>query len=220
MLSRSEAEDVSETNPLRELSMNVEPSDLLSGNFFTKLNSFPLKRLYFITVKDNTKNTKWMLIGKVNDWIKRYSKNYFIVRGTCGGDHYHLIAGLEPDKTPIPQKGIHFNIQDLTTKQEIPYTAEDYTEMREAKDKKEYYMSEKFDRLTLLLNYSEKKIITDITTMINKYWMLKNSREKRSKAKTKKESKVLRIVNYLFKNLNEPREHMVRQYTDYIIKHS
>lgn len=193
----------------------AEPSIIPTGSIVNTLKAYPKKRILFITIRDNTQKTKWCTIGKVNDWIRRYSRHYWIVRGTKGGIHFHLLAGILPDKRVKPQKGIHFHIKSLDHKETL-YT--DYEELQQSKDKAVYFRNQTFERLTLDIHISKQIHIQQITTMIKHYWRLKTNREQRIIKLTQKEQSIVEVVKYLKKNLLEPRDDDIALYTDYIYK--
>lgn len=116
------------------------PSTILLG---AKLSTYPLSRLFFITIKDN--RDKWK-IGKVNDWIRKCSKCYYIVKGTKDGTHFHAVVGMEPNAKIKPQKGIHLNVSTLEN-DSTTFIFPSVTE-REDERKAIYYRRTTFERLT------------------------------------------------------------------------
>lgn len=184
----------------------------------TVTNSFmkyPLKRLFFITIKDNSKKTKWMKIGKVNDWIRRYSTTYYIVRGTEGGTHFHLLAGIKPNHQPKPQKGIHFHFKSLGTKTEFDPVIDQMN--REGRDQHIAEVEDNFEHLTqAVLTPVQQTQMQAICAAIHAYFKKVKQRSKRHANKTKKENTIISVLSYLDKNLNEPREDECMQYVDYI----
>jgi len=182
--------------------------------------NYPLSRIYFITVKDNA--DKWK-IGKVNDWIRKYSKCYFIVKGTSGGTHYHMIAGIEPKVNVRCINHIHFNIQNLSgPRQEFLYdefAAED-------KRKAIHFRRVKFERQVLGLDEESVNIITKISNMILKHFRKKANVLKGTLKQTAKEERVQPVYDYLLKNLDEERFCLITdeiseqryEYKDYIYK--
>lgn len=175
---------------------------------------YPCSRLCFFTVKDNTHSTKWDKIGKVNDWIRRYSDCYIVVKGTNGGTHFHGLAGIKPNHTPRYQKGIHMHLQYVNQKkEEIP---PDFLELAKSADMRTYIISNNFEEQSRNLFPEQQDILRAICKGINKYWSAKRTREKTTVRKTKKENSILRIINYLDVNLQEPRDNDISKYTDYV----
>lgn len=190
--------------------------ELPTQRFVKQLKKFPQKRLIFVTIKDNSQKTKWIKIGKVNDWIRRYSKTYFIVKGTNGGIHFHLIAGIESNKTVKPQKGIHFHIRNIGIVKSL-LTGEEIVELSTSARQSAYYKSEKFEELTSDVDIECQCIISQITAMIKSHWHKVSLRSKTKLRKLKVSDNVDRAINYLLKNLEEPREDDdLTKYCDYI----
>lgn len=182
------------------------------------LLNYPLSRIVFITIKDNSQ--KWK-IGKVNDWIRRYSNNYYIVRGVNGGVHFHLIAGIEKNKTIVPVKNIHFHIVNLQNKKiEIFPSAEDAEDVRKVKHHRRCL----FVYLCLELDDEQINIITKIKLMIEKHFRSLNNKEKKVVVLDKKGKRIHNVLEYLQKNLDEPRLDDLddpddrKEYLDYILK--
>lgn len=181
----------------------------------TPFLKYPRKRLLFITVKDNTQKSKWTSIGKINDWIRRYSTTYTIVRGTEGGSHFHMLAGIKPNSDLKCQKGIHFYIKNLL-KDNIPYTREDEQFRREAEDHKLRILD---DRITLTqhqLTLDQQLQLSIICESVLKHFQKKRNKIKNADSKTKKQEDIQSVLNYLYKNLTEPRENDIENYIDYI----
>lgn len=187
---------------------------LYTQQLVDKLMTYPLKRLFFVTIKDNSQKTKWINIGKVNDWIRRYSTCYHIVMGTHGGKHFHLIAGINKNTELKPQKGIHFCIKQLEQPKET-YPV-DHVEIAQSIAKVKYYRNQKYERLTLCVDVELQDIILKIATMIRKYWDKKKAKQQRVAAKSKKERAIHSVLDYLHKNLQEPRSDYPEMYNDYI----
>lgn len=178
-----------------------------------------MSRIIFATIKDNSQsdNSRWMQIGKINDWIRRYSSTYFIVKGTHGGVHFHLIAGLKKNARPMPKKGIHFCIINLADKiGRGILTREEVDCAREGRERYALYQNQLFDKLTLSLTEYQSSIISKIVLMIKTYHRNKATRVKAKTRRVKVADNIDRIVSYLIKNLEEPRDGCIRKYVDYI----
>lgn len=184
----------------------------------SKFSKFPLKRLLFITVRDNTQKSKWIRIGKINDWIRRYSDCYYIVRGTEGGIHFHMLAGIRVGAILRFPKGIHFCVRLLGKK---PQWDPDLARMdREARDFSTMIREETFEALSeQCLEPWQQESLQEICNAIHAHFRRQRARTKRAVAKNRKEQEISRVLNYLQKNLDEPREDLVAEYTDYIYKH-
>lgn len=179
-----------------------------------KLKKFPLGRIVFITIRCPQQVGPWTKIGKVNDWIRRYSSCYFIVKGVESGTHFHLIAGLKPDHSAIkPVKGIHFHIKDL--KKDNPCTVTDPIILDDIRESK--YHAQFREQSTILRLKIPHECLA-ISTMIKKHFALGASRLKRSADRDRKSNAIRSIVLYLLKNLNEPRPDEISVFSDYILK--
>lgn len=180
------------------MSVNIEEDAYI---VIQKLQTYPYKRLAFITIKDNTQKTKWCEISKVRTWMRRYSDHYIIIRGQKGGTHFHILAGIKPNARIKPQKGIHFHIKYLND--EIKeFFLEDAAD-REAIRKCEYYRQEKFDEMTSEIHIDCKEIIYQLNAMIKLYWKTKKRKNLLRKKKDQKARKILQVIRYLQQNLEE-----------------
>lgn len=199
----------------------VSPLSILPKGFLPALARMPKSRIIFVTIKDNAQGTKWCKLGKASDWLRRYSDIYFIVKGTCGGTHFHAVAGLKPGANPTPVKGIHFHIKNLSNADAIALTREEVSEVVESTQKAVYYRRERLERL-IYFNCDKPTsclcVVSQIASMITRYWRLKADRFKRKRAKAAKATDLGRIIDYLFKNLDEPRVGSISQYNDYIVR--
>uniref|UniRef100_UPI004047D844 hypothetical protein n=1 Tax=Polynucleobacter sp. TaxID=2029855 RepID=UPI004047D844 len=173
------------------------------------------KRLLFITVKDNTQKSKWISIGKINDWIRRYSTTYTIVRGTEGGSHFHMLAGVKPNSDLKCQKGIHFHIKNLLT-DKIPYTRDDEQYRRDAEDLKLHILDDRITLTQYQLTLEQQHQLSQICKSVLKHFKTKTDKIKTADKKTKKQKDIQSVLDYLTKNLNEPRDGEVELYRDYI----
>lgn len=184
--------------------------DILLDPFSKAITKYGVKSLFFITIKDNTGKGRFQKIGKVNDWIRRYSNTFFIGRGTQGGNHFHILAGIEKNKNPIPVKGIHFNIQCISNAD--PYVV-DETIARTDREMT-YYMETKAKDIV-----DRYQISLTIPNMIKKHFTKISNQSKRLISKRKKDGDIERIISYIIKNIEEDRETEDRQeYIDYILK--
>lgn len=149
-------------------------------------------------------------IGPVTDWVKRYSKNYSIVRGVHGGSHFHILASTVKDKSIKPIKGVHFCIRDYTSQGGLPLTAEDTDEIRRC----QYVTKEIIQNTTVKLNCPI--ISLKIAGMISQYFLKKKNYEAKNKLKSTLEKRIQITLEYMIKNLSEPREGEIKLYRDYI----
>jgi len=187
--------------PIRELSI------LLSKSNKT--------RVKFITIKDNSQKTKWCTIGKVNDWIRRYSTNYYIVRGLEGGIHFHLVALLhEKAVLKVIAKGIHFHIQSLNRMETFPMDDVIIDDIRCGEHFRKMHVE-----LAIRRNHIPPECVA-IALAIRKYWKSKYAKAKRLEAKITKCLHVNRIFSYLEKNLMENPAEVIMEYNTHIIKYS
>lgn len=192
-----------------EATLNSIPTNV----FVKKLKAYPLGRILFITIRDPKQSERWCKIGKANDWIRRYSTCYFIVKGTNGGTHFHMLAGIEKNRKPIPVKGIHFHIVDLKRKQET-LTIPDIQEVERGKFIAETIRNKQIIRMEIPFTCLK------IAQMIKSYFLKKRNKEKADERKAKKQDDITRIIDYLFTNLNEPRLSDTRDlFLDYILKY-
>lgn len=197
------------------------PVSILSPNTLRVFAKYPKSRLIFVTIKDNGQNGRWTKIGKVNDWIRRYSDLYIIVRGMTGGIHFHLLAGLKPNRHPRPAKGIHFHMKFVDQKEKVPF---DPLEYKEAYERAWYVRHETFMQhpVVELMSCEARQITFQICEGIRTYWSLRAQRAvnnyKAREARSQKQQSILRLLVYCSENLAEPRSQPIREYVDYITK--
>lgn len=199
----------------------VSPLNAYLPSTIKKLYSCKLNTLYFITIKDNSQSTRWTQLGKVRDWLHRSCKSYIIVKGTNGGIHFHALCSKIPDKKFRFQKGIHFHVKSLADiETSISTGNEHYLDRQLRIDNAAYIKHDTFDYISNELEQQSKDIIYSITQMIQKYWLRKRTNEASRQRRIKKKTKVMFVVDccvrYLQKNLDEPREHALRKYSDYM----
>ncbi len=189
-----------------------------ADDFITRIVKYPRSRIYFITVRCPKQVKPWNKIGKSNDWIRRYSECYYIVRGTKHGDHFHLLAGVKKGSKMSAKKGIHFHMTTLSP--DTGHTSpEEWDELRISKEKAIYYMQQKFEYQTLNLHAEESALISKIVKMITRYWVSKAAKATRNVKMTEKAQDIHRILTYMEKNLLEPREDSdIDLYRDYMYK--
>jgi len=193
----------------------LNPNDVTA--FLASLLKCPKKRTLFITVRCPTQKSVWTKIGKINDWIRKYSSNYWIVRGMAGGIHFHLMALVRPDAQIRYPKGIHFRVSPIGIK-DSTWSAPEQYEIDLMLDARAYYKGLK-DYILRTYKVPEECIM--ISRMITNYWRLRRNRDKRKKAVECKDSDLRRVSEYMYKNLAEPRgtdERIV--YLDYILRHT
>lgn len=189
-----------------------KPPSVLFDAFDKCLRSCGVSTLVFITIKDNSQKTRWTKIGKVNDWVRRYSKLYWIVKGTNGGTHFHVIASIEKGKRLRYCKGIHMHVRPLSDKKPFDMTREEIDEINQAKDTIDYLIK-------LRSEIYSNDICVKISKMIKKYWLKKQVTKKGIIAKQNKNDNIGRVYDYMLRNYNEPRDNAHREYDDYIIKY-
>lgn len=187
--------------------------------------SYPRSRLFFITIKDNSNNSqsKWKSIGKINDWIRKYSTTYLIVKGTNGGPHFHLLAGTKLSEPNFRcQKGIHFHIKNLSLTKPSSYSFEDAFESFQSKKFSESIQDSIADRHQRALTQDQRHCLLLICYAIRDRFH-KQKRRIRDKAARvlsldKKTKSIISVLDYLHQNLLEPRSHSPYVYEDYISK--
>lgn len=180
-------------------------------SFYNYVRRQPKSKLFFITIKDNSQKTKWITIGKVNDWVRRYSDNYIICRGRLGGLHFHLICYANKSNSFKCPKGIHMNIQQVDkTKQIIPFTDEDKEDILKAK----YYGEIRDFRVQTRLQIPIQCLY--ISSIIKAHFEKRKRRIKRLEARTKYELAIQRVIDYLHKNLLENPEDERLQYISWV----
>jgi len=171
----------------------------------------------FVTIKDNSQKSKWCTIGKVNDWIRRYSTNYYIVRGLEGGIHFHLVALLHKHAVlKVTAKGVHFNIQTLNKSHPLRLIPSD-NELDDIR-KGKYYQELRHERI--VINNDIPKPCLEIAKLVAKYWKSKYSKAERLEAKLTKHLHLDRIFSYLDKNLMENPTEVLKEYNTHILKYS
>lgn len=185
-------------------------------SLLTTLSKTPRKRIAFITIKDNRPApSKWHTIGKVNDWIRRYSKCYYIVRGMTNGIHFHLIAALDKDVDTLRyQKGIHIHVKTLSTNQ--IFSREDADEIRESRDRREAYVAYSTDHQQSDLTTDQQTVLKCICDAVRRHFRLKTDKVNRNTALSNKQRDINFVMDYLAKNLEEPRDDDVMEYIDWI----
>lgn len=158
-------------------------------------NFHKLPRLLFITVRGPD---RWQKIGKVNDFIRRKSSNYFIVREKDkrkDGYHFHALVSQEKDIKPNWfRKGIHVHIKPVVSGK-TPHIPECAVEAD-------------------ILKYGTPDPPVGVERVIHDT-LYSIARTKRTNhAQTVKNTKLLAILNYMFKEVTD--NHQL--YQDYIIK--
>lgn len=189
--------------------ISIPPSELLDS-FERDILRRGVSTRVFITIKDNTQQTRWTRIGKVNDWIRKFSTCYYIVRGTKGGDHFHCYASIDKGKQLRYQKGIHMDVRPLSKKQEMPMTKDELIELADNKALSEHIQAKIVARIG-------KPECCAVAALVRAYWDRKRARGKRLARKLTHEANHDRVVAYMAKNLCEPREGGRHQYRDYIV---
>lgn len=187
------------------------------GNLIILLSKSNKSQVTFVTIKDNTQKSKWCTIGKVNDWIRKYSDNYYIVRGMEGGIHFHLVALLHKHAVlKVTAKGVHFHIQTLN-KTNAMSIVPIYDEQMHYID---HIHREKLRRERIIINNRIPSVLIEISAAIIKYWKSKNSQSDRLQAKLTKCKHIDNIMQYLEKNLLENPNMVIREYNTHILKYT
>ncbi len=191
-----------------------------ADDFVPKLIKFPRSRIAFITIRCPKQVKPWNKIGKSNDWLRRYSECYYIVRGTKGGDHFHMLAGIKKDVTMRYKKGIHFYVATLSMENYLHSQGpEDWEQVRIDEEKATFYHRQQVEIQMSDLNEDESSLVKSIASMIQKYWRSKANKSKRITKQIALEKNVHRIIRYMEKNLLEPREDSsIDLYRDYMWK--
>lgn len=181
-----------------------------------QLKKSSFSRILFITIRDPNQSSVWCKIGKVNDWIRKYTKNYYIVMSPLGGIHFHLICDVPVGTIPKPVKCIHFYIASLGDGEVIPSIPT--SEERDDNLKAEHFRLH--NHMINIIKLQVPPLCTQLSTMIRKYWTKTAAKLKRVKASDKKTRKILSILLYLQQNLYEDRDDTYApvQYFDYIYK--
>lgn len=165
--------------------------------FFLSVRRKPKSKLFFITVKDNTQSTKWITIGKVNDWVRRYADEYIITRGKAGGLHFHLICYANKNTNFKSPKGIHMMILQVGKVHREPLQPDEL----ESIDMAKFISRCKHEKIVKRLKIPIQ--CTLISAMIIDYYRRQNNRVKRVEAKNKYEHEIQKVLDYLQKNLEE-----------------
>lgn len=198
---------------------NDELEDYFSQDYVQKLMTYPRSRIAFITIRCPQQVLPWIKLSKATDWMRRYSKTFYAVRGTKGGFHIHILAGIEKQKTLVPKKGIHFDISYLYTKDPVR-DYHDYDEERDSRNMAIYHKQQAFNEATLNLTETQSEIIRLQAQAVTKYWKSRSRLSKSIEKKNAKRTKVDRILRYMAQNLAEPREDdNINRYRDYFCKY-
>ena len=195
-----------------ERALLIMPSPYYES-LFESVRRKPKSKLYFITIKDNSQSTKWITIGKVNDWVRKYADEYIITRGKVGGLHFHLVCYANKNTNFKIPKGIHARISQVAKKKSVePPSPEDIQDVLKAKHLKK----KKKKKLCKKLKIPE--VCQLISAMILSYFERLKNRTKRLEAKNYYEENIVRVLDYLQKNLleNSPTEQL--QYLSWIDK--
>jgi len=163
-------------------------------NTISSLKTFPMSRLYFITIRDPHQTWK---LDKVRSWVRRYSDIYVIVSSPVGGTHFHILLGAKTHSVLTAVKGIHFDIKPIQARKTIIFDErwEADEERKEAHLHREYVLS-----LFPLDEQSEMR-----SSILRQE---KLNRSQRAKARTairltEAEQRVESVITYLQKNVME-----------------
>lgn len=177
-------------------------------SLFNSYKNYPKSRLLFVTIRD-AKDRYTM--NKAINWIKKYCDTLCIVRGLKGGTHYHLLAGLI-DTTWVPHgsKGVHFNLSyvDQDKSMRLVPSDADIQDILYSKHIAKCRRESLIERLDVPAHCVRQ------SNAILTYFDRKLSKAKRIATKNRKESHILRILEYLEQNLNE-NDSIVRYITSY-----
>lgn len=163
-----------------------------------------LPRLHFITINPN-KGLDGKLrinkIGKWSDYLRKYSKNYFIVRESEKCYHFHALASL--DKELKFQKNVHFNVQPVSgTSPKYP----NFSEMWIAQIERTGELVEQG-----LLTSEEAGLLADAFIAKKREAYREKQKALRPILKTNKENKLYNIFRYMLK------ENPTQLFDDYIL---
>lgn len=180
--------------------------------FYEAVRKKPKSKLYFITIKDNTQSTKWITIGKVNDWVRRYADEYIITRGKVGGIHFHLICYANKNTNFKIPKGIHMTKSQVGKKSVEPPTPDEIQDCLKAKHIGKLRSENLQKRLKVPL------VCLSISAQIQAYFTKQENRVKRRETKNNYEANIRRVLDYLHKNLLENPEDEQKKYLSWIEK--
>lgn len=186
-------------------------------NYFKKI---PKTRCVFITIRDPKGR---YTLNKVKDWIKKSVSAMTIVRSPQGGEHFHMLCALLPKITWSPRcsKGIHFDIKYLNDKKKNPLTTPSAEEIQDSLMWKDVFeRTRKNIMLRLAIRYPGCSIHFAIAEMVRDHHRRSHDRAKRLEARSTHEKHVLKVLDYLEKNLNENdfTETSPREYVHYYVK--
>lgn len=172
--------------------------------FYESVRRKPKTKLYFITIKDNTQSTKWITIGKVNDWVRRYADEFIITRGKVGGIHFHIICYANKNTNFKVPKGIHIRKSQVGKKSIEPPTPEEIQDVLKAEHLRKVRSKNLQKRLKVPL------VCLSISSQIEAYFTKQKNRVKRIETKNLQEEHIKRVLDYLHKNLleNPPEEQL------------
>lgn len=190
----------------------IRPLEESVERFKVAVRAAAVTSVFFVTVKDNRKDTRWSKIGKVSDWMRKYSDTYYLVRGVSGGIHFHAVCVLKQGCVIRYQKGIHMNVRPLSDRK-CDLTREEVEEMKIGKEKCEHF------RELRIMRIGDPNCAI-IASMIRKYWESKKARGGRIRRKLVKNDSIERMVMYLEKNLDEGPRPVGKsgQYVDWMLK--
>jgi hypothetical protein len=182
----------------QERSDSISPLPLVlpdTDYLFNRLKNIPKGRIIFVTIRDPHQKYN---MNKAINWIKKNVDTYCVVKGTAGGEHYHLLASISKGSTWVPRcsKGIHFNIQYLNTKEKPLFFPESDD------DRRDRYLAEVITN-NLVIKYKVPDVCVQLSKMVRNYFTRTTRRAKALVARTEKELHLTRVISYLEQNLNE-----------------
>jgi len=180
--------------------------------FFESVRRKPKSKLFFITIKDNSQSTKWITIGKVNDWVRRYADEYIITRGKVRGLHFHLVCYANKNTNFKSPKGISFKISQVGKKSNEPPTPDEIQDIL----KGQHIQKERCKKLEKKLKVP--MVCLSISSIIRAYFTKQENRVKRIETQNKQEEHIKRVLDYLHKNLLENPEEEILKYLSWVEK--
>ncbi len=180
--------------------------------FYEAVRRKPKSKLFFITIKDNTQSTKWITIGKVNDWVRKYADEYIITRGKVGGIHFHLICYANKNTNFKIPKGIHLKISPIGKKSFDCPTSDEIQDILKAKHFQNEQTKNTIKRLKVPL------VSLSISAIIRAHFTKQENRVKRIETRNKQEENIQRVLNYLHKNLLENPPEEILKYLSWVEK--
>lgn len=179
---------------------SLESVPFSPSEVYKTLKKYPYKRLRFVTIKDNKQ--EFVKLGKVLDYLRRFSEKIWLVSSPVGGIHFHALIVLKEGRKTSFKKGIHTRFDTIGEKNS--------SWDPEMLQQKEEYARELAEEETLKTGSEASGEAVYNAVMAPPSKELQAARRK--VAKDKKQSHIERVVSYLNKNANENSCELV-QYT-------